>query len=324
MVSDSILDFIRKVILEESSALRLVADQVDKSYLEAIDVIRKSSGKVIVSGVGKSGHIARKIAATMSSTGTLAVFLHPADAQHGDLGVVSPNDVVIALSKSGETEELLMIVPVLKRMGCKIIAVTAGLQSSLAKGADVVLSSVIQREAGHLELAPTTSTTVSLAIGDALAMALMKLKNFQPEDFALFHPGGQLGRQLLLRVEHLMIPIKECPVLNPEKSSIEDLIGALGAGGLGIVIFSRDGQTLDGILTDGDVRRALSQHRAKIFDVKVVDLMNKKPTTITSEILAVNALKVMEERPRPLNVIPVVDNGQLRGLVRLHELLKLK
>lgn len=324
MVSDSILDFIRKVILEESSALRLVADQVDRSYLEAIDVIRKSSGKVIVSGVGKSGHIARKIAATMSSTGTLAVFLHPADAQHGDLGVVSPNDVVIALSKSGETEELLMIVPVLKRMGCKIIAVTAGLQSSLAKGADVVLSSVIQREAGHLELAPTTSTTVSLAIGDALAMALMKLKNFQPEDFALFHPGGQLGRQLLLRVEHLMIPIKECPVLNPEKSSIEDLIGALGAGGLGIVIFSRDGQTLDGILTDGDVRRALSQHRAKIFDVKVVDLMNKKPTTITSEILAVNALKVMEERPRPLNVIPVVDNGQLRGLVRLHELLKLK
>ncbi len=322
MDGNEILTLVRTVIQEEANALNHIKTFVNEDYLKAIELIQKTKGKVIVTGMGKSGHVARKIASTMSSTGTLAVFMHSAEAQHGDLGMVSAGDVVIAISKSGESEELTSILPSFKKIGTSIIAITAERGSTLAKNADAVLYCGVAKEACVLDLAPTSSTTAALTIGDALAIALMKLKDFKQEDFALYHPGGKLGRRLLLKVSDLMVPLSECPILDAAKAKIEEVISLLGSSGLGIVLFSKDSVTLDGIITDGDVRRLLNHHKAKIFDLKVSDLVNRSPTYIDADLRAVDALKVMESRPRPLNVVPVMSGVSLKGLVRLHDLLK--
>jgi len=322
MNNEEILTIIKTVIQEEANALNHIKAFVNGDYIKAIDLIRTSKGKVIVTGMGKSGHVARKIAATMSSTGTLAVFLHSAEAQHGDLGMVSAGDVVIAISKSGESEELNAILPSFKKIGTSIIAITAERASTLAKNADAVLYCGVGKEACVLDLAPTSSTTAALSIGDALAIALMKIKDFKSEDFALFHPGGKLGRRLLLKVHDLMIPVKDCPILDPAKAKIEEVIALLGSSGLGVVLFSQDSKKLEGIMTDGDVRRLLNSHKAKIFDLRVAELVNRNPTSIDADLRAVDALKVMESRPRPLNVVPVLSGDMLQGLVRLHDLLK--
>lgn len=323
---DEILATVRDTLALEAKTLADSAKRVEgadgEAYFRALTLIASSSGRVVLTGVGKSGLIARKIAATMSSTGTPATFLHPADALHGDLGVMSGDDVLIALGKSGESDELVHLIKAVRAMGARIIALTNVAGSTLAREADVSICVPLTKEACPLDLAPTASTTLALAQGDALAMALMKLKDFKSEDFARYHPGGRLGKRLLLRVTDLMIERAKCPVLHPARASVEDVITALGEFGLGIVLFSQDGRTLDGVLTDGDIRRLLARYRSKIFEQKVVDVLIRQPLTVSHDQMAVAALKFMEDRPKPLNVVPIVGPGrEIRGIVRLHELL---
>ena len=320
--TEAVLKQLKNVLREEADAIYHVMNHVDASYLTAIKMLVEAKGKVVVTGMGKSGLIAQKIAATMSSTGTFAIFLHPAEGMHGDLGMVAAEDVVIAIGKSGESDELISLLPVLKKIGAKIIAITGNKKSTLAENSDVVLHCGIEKEACPHNLAPTSSTTVALAIGDALSVTLMKLKNFQPEDFALYHPGGRLGRRLLLGVADIMIPVKKCSVLNADSATIDEIIIELSRSGLGIVLFSRDGTQLDGIMTDGDIRRILQQYKAQLFQLDIKTMITANPITIEKNLMAVDALSLMENRERPLNVVPVLDGKKIVGIVRLHELLR--
>ncbi len=320
--SESILQTIREVLRTEAEALTALAGRADELFVRAVEKILASPGKVVCTGIGKSGHIARKVSATLSSTGTLAVFLHPSEGIHGDLGMVKAGDVVLAFGKSGESEEILALLPPLRKIGASVVALTSNPDSTLAKNADLSLVVSVDREACPLDLAPTTSSTLFLAVGDALAVALMKARGFRPEDFALYHPGGRLGKRLLLKVEDLMVPLAECPALDIDEATIQDVVAALG--GFGIVLFRTAEGRLEGILTDGDIRRAMNKHREGIFTKTVRELANLSPVSIRPDVGAVEALSLMENRPRPLNVLPVTRaDGQIVGLVRLHELLKL-
>lgn len=312
---------VQEVIRLEADSLYKMSESITDEFSEALFVIASCQGKVVLTGVGKSGLIARKIAATMSSTGTMATFMHPTEGMHGDLGLLTTGDVVIALGKSGESEELVRLIPALKRLSVKLIAITSCRESTLAREADVVLFAPVEKEACPLDLAPTVSTTVALAIGDALAVTLMKMKNFKSEDFALYHPGGKLGKRLWLKVSDLMIPSEACSRLSFEEASIEDTILALSKYGQGIVLFEDSIGQLMGILTDGDIRRLLSIHRAEIFNLEIREVLNRRPITLGPDVMAVDALKLMEQREKPLNVVPVVQDGQTWGIVRLHELL---
>ena len=318
---DEILKNIQDVIALEAQALNSMAQSVGEPFYEAISLFLSLKGKIVFTGVGKSGLIARKIAATMSSTGTVATFLHPSDGMHGDLGMLTSDDVVVALGKSGESDELRNLVPAVKRLGTKIIAITSKRDSTLAREADIVLYAPVTKEACPLDLAPTASTTVALAIGDALAVTLMKLKNFRSEDFAKYHPGGKLGKRLSLKVSDLMIPADRCPIISLEKASIEQSIADLGTYALGILLFCKKNPTLAGILTDGDIRRLLNQHKSNIFSLSIEEVINRKPITISPNMMAVEALELMEAHQPPLNVVPVVSDGIILGVVRLHELL---
>lgn len=318
----SVLDIVRDTIEREAAALVAIAERVDENYERAVQAIRDAEGKVVLTGMGKSGLIARKIAATMASTGTLAVFLHPAEAAHGDLGILRKGDVLIALGKSGESDELNTILPVVRRIGATIVAITGNLDSTLARNADIVLFGGVAEEACPHDLAPTASTTVALAIGDALAMALMTVNEFRPNDFALFHPGGRLGRRLLLAVSDVMIPYKECPVLDPSQASMKDVLVALSGFGLGVVLFAEKQQDVVGILTDGDVRRMLEKFGKDVFSVDLKNAINRKFEGIQQDWLAVEALRFMEDRSRPLNVTPVFEHDVCLGVIRLHDLLR--
>jgi arabinose-5-phosphate isomerase len=317
--SEELLNAVREVIELEATALSGLVGTIDGSFVSALQLMHACAGKIVLTGVGKSGLIAKKIAATLTSTGTMATFLHPADGMHGDLGLVGPNDVVVAIGKSGESEELTALLPAVKRIGAKIVAITARVDSSLGKSADVTLVTPVEKEACPLNLAPTVSTTLALAVGDALAVALMKMKDFRSEDFARYHPGGKLGKRLLLHVADLMIPLSRCAVLDASRAKMEDVVMALTEFGLGVVLFMKE-DSLEGILTDGDIRRLLQVHRTDLFDVPLSEIINFSPLTISSEILAVEALKFMEDRKRPLNVVPAVRDGKVVGVVRLHEL----
>ncbi len=315
------LEHVREVISLEAKAIEKVLESVDEEFTRALELLSECQGKVILTGVGKSGLIARKIAATMSSTGTAATFLHPSDGMHGDLGILGNKDVVITLGKSGESEEIVAILPALRQLGAKIIAITNKKHSTLARAADVVLYAPVEKEACPHDLAPTVSTTMALVIGDALAMTLMRIKNFKPEDFAKYHPGGKLGKRLLLRVKDLMIPLESCATLDPAKATFADVVSALGKYGHGLVLFVADHNKLQGILTDGDIRRLLETHGPQIFTLRLVDHLVKNPITVESHRKAVEALELMEDRKRPLNVVPIVDGGNLLGVARLHDLL---
>jgi len=312
---------IRDVIRLEAEGLSLVAESVNQSFCDALLLLAECRGKVVLTGVGKSGLIARKIAATMSSTGTMATFLHPTDGMHGDLGLLSTGDVVIAIGKSGESEELVKLIPALKRLSVKLVAITSRRDSTLARGADVVLYAPVEREACPLDLAPTVSTTVALAIGDALAITLMKMKDFKSEDFALYHPGGKLGKRLWLKVSDVMIRVESCARLSVTKAKIEDTLFALTEYGQGIVLFENESGGFEGILTDGDIRRLLSHHGKNIFQLEIETVLNRRPITIEADCMAVEALKLMEQREKPLNVVPVISQGKVAGILRLHELL---
>jgi len=310
-----VVDEARRVILEEAEALKRLAENLDDSFKKAVDIILKTKGRVVLTGVGKSGLICKKIAATLSSTGTPAFFLHPADAVHGDLGMVRGDDTVIAVSNSGETEELLNVVPIIKSFGIPVIAVTNNPNSSLAKLADVTLLLHVEKEACPLGLAPTTSTTATLALGDAVAAVLMKLKGFTSSDFAKFHPGGKLGIRLS-KVKDLMRTGKEIPMVSPD-TALKDVIYEISSKKLGATLVLEEGK-LVGIITDGDLRRAFE--RGVDFSTKAEEIMTRSPKTIREDVFAEKAIEVMERYK--ITVLPVInESGEVKGIIHLHDIL---
>ena len=315
---------VQNLLRIESEAIAQTALRLNQSQVErVIDLLAACKGKVIILGVGKSGIIAQKIAATMTSAGTAAVYLHPSDALHGGLGIVQPNDVVIVLSNSGETDEIVEMLPFLNHRSVAIIAIVGNLDSTVARRADAVLDASVDKEACPLNLAPTTSTTVALAIGDALAMTLMKVKGLTSDDFAINHPAGRLGKRLTLRVSDLMHSGAENPTI-PSGSSWMEVVRAISKGGLGAVTVVDSAGRLAGIITDGDLRRAIEQtNYESLAELKCDDFMTRKPTVAAADLLAFEALHLMEERPSQIAVLPVVDSAELCvGLIRLHDIVR--
>lgn len=315
------LDLAREVLRIEADAVQMLAARLDENFLRALDVILCCKGRVIVSGMGKSGHIARKIAATMSSTGTPAYFVHPGEASHGDLGMITSEDVIIALSYSGESQELMTIVPVLKRQGARLVSMTGNPLSSLAIAADVHLNAAVDKEACPMGLAPTASTTAALALGDALAVALLDAKGFGAEDFARSHPGGSLGRRLLTRVRDIMRSGERLPMVH-EDALLSDAIMEISRKGVGMTAIVDAGQHVLGIYTDGDLRRTL----AKKFDFNatpVRSVMSADPRCIGPDALAAEAVQVMEQY-NISQMLVVDEQHKLVGALNMHDLLHAK
>ena len=315
---------VRELLKLESNAIAQSADRLDPSQVErVVDLLAKCKGKVVILGVGKSGIIAQKIAATMTSVGTAALYLHPSDALHGGLGIVQQEDVVIVLSNSGETDEIVAMLPYLQNRHVKIVAIVGNVNSTLARKAEAVLDASVDQEACPLNLAPTTSTTVALAIGDALAVTLMKVKGLTTDEFASNHPAGRLGKRLTLRVADLMHGDSESPTIATGSSWVE-VVRAISKGGLGAVCVVDGAGNLAGIITDGDLRRAIEQttHDA-LGRLTCDDFMTRKPTVATPELLAFDALQLMENRPSQISVLPVVDvAGKCLGLIRVHDIVR--
>lgn len=309
------LSLARRVLETEAAAVLALVDRLDERFARAVVLVRDCKGRVIVTGIGKSGIICRKIAATLASTGTPAFFLHPAEAIHGDLGVIQADDVVIAMSYSGETEELTRVLETVKRIGAPLIALTGDMTSTLAKAADVALDCRVSEEACPMNLVPTASTTAALAMGDALAMAVLVEKGFKPEDFANLHPGGKLGKRLM-RVEQLMHDGEALPVVQLH-TAMKDVIYEMSRKGLGMTaVVEKDGR-LAGIITDGDLRRKWSS--ASVQDLTAHDVMSVNPVTIPHDTLAVKALAMMEQRK--ITSIVVIDaDRRVEGVVHLHDL----
>lgn len=306
--------------IEADSILELLP-RIDDHFGEALKMILHCRGRIIVTGMGKSGIIGRKIAATLASTGTPAFFLHPAEGIHGDLGMVTEHDVVLALSNSGETGEVLNILPSIRRIGARIIAMVGNPESTLAKNADIVLNVGVKREACPLGLAPTSSTTAALAFGDALAMELLSARHFTPEEFAIFHPGGSLGRKLLLTVDDVMHKGDENPVVHAD-ISVKDALFIITDKGVGAVSVVDDDRHLQGLLTDGDIRRGIARD-LDCLNRPVSQMMTKNPKTIQDHKLAAEALHLMESnKPRPITVLPVVDKDlKVVGLLHITDLV---
>ena len=307
----------RQTLSIEAAAVDALVDRINGDFAAAVELVLGCRGRLIVSGIGKSGHVARKIASTMASTGTPAYFVHPAEASHGDLGMITRDDVLLALSNSGESEELLRIVPLVKRQGARLIAMTGVATSSLAREADVHLDAGVAQEACPHNLAPTASTTAALALGDALAVALLDARGFGPEDFARSHPGGSLGRRLLTHVGDVMRSGDAVPTIGPQ-AGVTDAILAMSRGGLGLVVVVDDDRRTLGIFTDGDLRRAFEQS-IDLQAVAIASVMHARPRTIAPERLAVEAVEMME-RYR-INALLVADpEGRLLGALNMHDL----
>ena len=316
-----ILSLARAVLRTEAEALTELEPKLDEAFVRAVHALHDAPGRVIVSGMGKSGHIARKMAATFASTGTPAYFVHPAEASHGDLGMVTGNDVFVALSYSGESDELLAILPVLRRLGTRVIVLTGKTDSSLARDADIVLDASVAREACPHNLAPTASTTAALALGDALAVALLEARGFSPEDFALSHPGGALGRRLLTHVRDVMHTDTGLPCVGPD-SSLADAVLAISRGSLGMTVVCDNQDKVLGIFTDGDLRRAFAKE-VDLRQVRVRDVMTTGPKTISADRLAVEAVALMEKHR--INQLIVTDaDGVLEGALNMHDLFRAK
>jgi arabinose-5-phosphate isomerase len=315
---------VQNLLRIESEAIAQTATRLNAASVErVVDLLAECKGKVVIAGVGKSGIICQKIAATMTSAGTAALYLHPSDAMHGGLGIVQTNDVVIMLSNSGETQELLTMAPYLKHRKVAIVAILGNLNSTLARHADAVLDASVDKEACPLNLAPTTSTTVALAIGDALAMTVMKVKGLTTDDFAVNHPAGQLGKRLTLRVGDLMHRDGDNPTIAAGSSWIE-VVRAISKGGLGAVCVVDPAGRLAGIITDGDLRRAIEQtSHESLAELRCDEFMTRKPVVATPELLAFDALRLMEDRPSQISVLPVVDQDQICvGLIRVHDIVR--
>ncbi|WP_434777446.1 KpsF/GutQ family sugar-phosphate isomerase [Neisseria sp. Ec49-e6-T10] len=303
----------------EASALVDLSNQLDESFTQAIDLILGCTGRLIVTGMGKSGHIGTKIAATMASTGTPSFFVHPAEAAHGDLGMIVQNDIVLALSNSGESEEVIALLPALKRKGTKIIAITGRTHSTLAKEADIHLNAAVKQEACPLGLAPTTSTTAALALGDALAVVLLSARKFTPEDFALSHPAGSLGKRLLIHVADLMHKEDDLPQVK-EGATLQNALLIMTEKGLGMTAVTNEQGQLIGVFTDGDLRR-IFQKTANLTNIMIDDVMSKNPKTISANKLASEALHMMQTYKVSALLITNEQN-HLIGAINMHDLLQ--
>ena len=322
-VESSPVSHVYQLLQLEASAINRTSQQLDKEQAnKSIDILNTCHGKVIMTGVGKSGIVAKKIAATLTSIGTLAIYLHPCDALHGDFGIVTKEDAVIMLSNSGETDELITMIPHLKLRAVPIIGIFGNIKSTLARQVDAVLDASVDREACPLNLAPTTSTTVALAIGDALAMTLVQMKGLTPEDFAYNHPAGRLGKRLTLRVSDLMHS-SDHPKLLPE-AKWTDVVCALTQGGFGAVNIVDRQDLLLGIITDGDLRRWMMKIQSNELDnLTAKDMMTDSPIVVAPESLAYDALQLMEKRESQISVLPVVDRERKSiGLIRLHDIVR--
>jgi arabinose-5-phosphate isomerase len=316
---EHLLVLARQVLDIEAEALRVLATRLDAGFAHAVNLIMACSGRVVVTGMGKSGHIGGKIAATLASTGTPAFFMHPGEASHGDLGMIAPNDVVLALSNSGESNEIVSIVPLIKRRGAKLIAMTGNPESTMAREADVHLNAAVDKEACPLNLAPTASTTAALALGDALAVALLDARGFSADDFARTHPGGSLGRRLLVHVRDIMHTGEALPKIDHD-ASLKVALLEMTKKGLGMTAVVDSAGKVAGVFTDGDLRRAL-EHALDLQQARVVDLMTHNPKTIHADALAVAAVEKMETLK--INGLLVVnDDHVLVGALNMHDLLK--
>jgi arabinose-5-phosphate isomerase len=315
------LELARKVLAIEAEAVTAVGARLDQTFLAAVELLFSCRGRVVVSGMGKSGHIARKIASTMASTGTPAFFVHPAEASHGDLGMITRDDVVVALSYSGESDELLTIIPLIKRQGAKLIAITGNATSELAKEADVCLDARVSQEACPLNLAPTASTTAALALGDALAIALLDARGFGTDDFARSHPGGALGRRLLTHVSDVMRTGDDVPRVTAG-ASLVDALQEMTRKRMGMTAVVDHGSHVVGIFTDGDLRRAL-ERSPDLRAVALADVMGRNPRTIEAGKLAVEAVEMME-RHKINQLLVVTAGGELTGALNMHDLFRAK
>ena len=317
--NEHLLALARQVLDIEADALRTMASRIDHEFADAVRLILACSGRVVVSGMGKSGHIGGKIAATLASTGTPAFFMHPGEASHGDLGMIAPNDVVLALSNSGESNEIVSIVPLIKRRGAKLIAMTGNPHSTMAREADVHLNAAVDKEACPLNLAPTASTTAALALGDALAVALLDARGFSADDFARTHPGGSLGRRLLIHVRDVMHAGDALPQIGHD-ATLKAALFEMTKKGLGMTAVVDPAGKVAGLFTDGDLRRAL-EHTLDLQQAKIADLMTRNPKTIRADELAVAAVEKMDTLK--INGLLVVDaDNTLVGALNMHDLLK--
>lgn len=313
-----IIDEVIEVLKIEAEGILKLIDRIDNSFVEMVDLIYKSKGRLIIGGIGKSGIVGRKIVATLNSTGTRSFFLHPVEAMHGDLGIVSKDDIFLALSNSGETDELNVLVPTIRKMGCKVISFTGNKNSTLAKHSDIVIDVGVEREACPLGLAPTASTTALLAIGDALAVALINRRDFKPSDFRKIHPGGVLGQRLSNKVKDIMITGESLPLVC-EGVGFYEAILKVDSGGIGAAVVVKDDNTLSGIITDGDIRRTIAKKRP-VFELKAEDVMTKDPRKAGPDTPAYDALYLMERFQ--ITVLPITDSGnKILGVLHLHDIL---
>ncbi|KPK45738.1 MAG: D-arabinose 5-phosphate isomerase [Nitrospira bacterium SM23_35] len=317
---DRIIDVAKKVLATEAKALRALASRISNDFESAVDLINANKGRVVVAGMGKSGLVGKKIAATLASTGTPAFFLHPAEASHGDLGMVTERDIVIAISNSGETEELVGLIPFLKRFRVKLISMTGHMNSTLAKASDIALDVSVREEACPMGIVPTASTTATMAMGDALAVCLLVKKGLNEEDFARFHPGGSIGKKFFITVTDLMHSGDRLPLISRgtpmSRAVIEMSSKRLGHA----VVVDRQGN-IAGVLTDGDVRRGLERWGGKLFDLPAEQVMTKNPKTISQDELAAKALSIMESFSITALIVPDED-GRPLGIIHLHDILR--
>jgi len=315
----TIIETGKNVVRIEADAVRNLLNRINDDFKRAVEILLNCKGRVIITGIGKSGIIAKKIASTMTSTGTVSFFLHPAEGVHGDLGAVLKDDVVICISKSGNTEEIMRIIPMFKRQGVPIIAITGNLNSEIAKRSDIVLDVSVKEEACPFDLVPSASTTATLVMGDALALALFQERGFSVEDFAMYHPGGNIGKNLLLRVDDVMRTGDDIPIVS-EEAPLPHVILTITSKRLGATCVVDKKNDLCGIVTDGDLRRLIEQNH-DIWHLKASDIMSKDPICIPSGVLAAKALNVMEGHS--INVLIVTDEtGNPVGMVHIHDLLK--
>ena len=324
MTANNYLADVLGILRLEAQAIGRTADRLDEQQIaRVVELLANCQGKIVVVGVGKSGIIAQKIAATMTSTGSAALHLHPSDALHGGIGIINADDVVMILSNSGETDEILGLMPALKRRRVPIIALVGNVSSTLARQADAVIDASVEQEACPLNLAPTTSTTVALALGDALAMTLMQVKGLTSDDFAINHPAGQLGKRLTLTVEDLMHGASANPTIQSDAAWM-DIVKGITDGGLGAVNVIDAKGKLIGIITDGDLRRAIQQRdAATLAELRCESIMTKNPVVAEADLLAYDALRLMEDRPSQISVLPVVNGeGVCVGLIRLHDIVR--
>ena len=317
---ENIINIAKKVLKTEADAVFALIDKLNSNFEKAVEIIYQSKGRVVVTGMGKSGLVGKKIASTLSSTGTPAFFMHPAEASHGDLGMVTSDDVIIAISNSGETDELIGLIPFLKRFNVSLISLSGNPDSTLSRAADVTLDVSVKEEACPLGIVPTASTTATLAMGDAIAVALLMKRGFREDDFAFFHPSGSLGKKLFIKVKDLMHTGNALPVTAKDTPLIKAVI-EISSKRLGVTVVEDKDKKMLGIITDGDVRRGIEKWGKSFFDMLAGEVMTKNPKTISEEELAAKALSIMEKLSITSLVVPD-ETGRALGIIHLHDILK--